>query len=250
MSIPFIHSESGSRSQRRFATTRWSLVLQARGATSPVSKMALSELCAAYWLPLYTFVRRHSRDGHEAQDLTQGFFAQLLSKNYLNDAQPNHGRFRSFLLAAVKHFLANERDKVQTLKRGGGIVLHSLDWQRGEDRFQLEPVDNVTPERLFEREWALALLDRVLERLTTEQQAAGKQAQFEVLSDFLTHDRTAVNYAAAAERLQTSEDAARVAAHRLRKRYRQLLRDEIAQTTQSPEEISDELRCLFAALRS
>ena len=218
------------------------------GANSDDARMALSELCEAYWLPLYAFIRRQTRDVHEAQDVTQAFFALLLSKHYLNDVHQDRGRFRAFLLASAKHFLANERDRARTLKRGGNITIHSFDWQRGEERLQHEPADNMIAERLFEREWALALLDRVLERLQTEQIAAGKQAGFAVLSEFLSMDRSLAKYSEAAEKLNISEEAARVAAHRLRTRYRRLLRDEIAQTTATAEEIDDELRCLFAVL--
>ncbi|MEZ6131446.1 MAG: sigma-70 family RNA polymerase sigma factor [Planctomycetaceae bacterium] len=230
-------------------TTRWSLVLQARGAADQHDvRLALAELCEAYWLPVYAFVRQQTRQIADAQDLTQAFFAELLSKQFLADAQPERGRFRSYLLAAAKHFLANERDKACTLKRGGGVTLQSLDWRRGEEQFRREPVDEMTPERLFERQWALAVLERVLERLQAEQATAGKAASFAVLSPFLSRNRRDMNYASAAEALRISEEAARVAVHRLRKRYRQLLRDEIAQTTATADDIDDELRCLFAAL--
>lgn len=225
-------------------------MLQARGSgSSPTARLALAELCESYWLPLYAFVRRHTRDIHEAQDLTQAFFAQLLSKKYLNDVQPDRGLFRSFLLAAIKHFLSNQRDREKALKRGGGVIIQSLDWQRGEERVSGQLCHDITAERLFEREWALALLDRVLERLKAEQSSPRKQAAFEVLSGCLAIDRAQIDYSAAAETLQQSEEAVRVAAHRLRKRYRHLLRDEIAHTTATPDDVEAELRSLFEALR-
>jgi len=238
----------------RFATTRWSLVLQARDRPSPDSREALADLCRAYWYPLYALIRRRSRDGHEAQDLTQGFFARLLEKDFLDDVDPARGRFRAFLLAAVKHFLANEWDKDQAAKRGGGhrivtLDAPSFDWDSGESRFLMEPSHELTAERLFERQWALALLDRVLNRLRDEHADAGKIAQFETLQPFLSTDRDAANYAGAAMKLNMTEAAVRVAAHRLRKRYRTLLRDEIAHTVATPEEVEDELRYLFTALK-
>ena len=241
-------STQQSRHRRKFATTRWSLVLQAKDVRSTQSQMALAELCEGYWLPLYTFIRRQTLNVDEAQDLTQAFFTQLLSKDYLQDVRPTRGRFRSFLLAAVKHFLSNERDKAAALKRGGAVTLHSLDWNIGEQAYQNEVVNNLTPERLFERKWAMALLERVLDRLKQEQATTGKASRFDVLSEFLTHDRTESNFASAASQLNMSVQAVRVATHRLRKRYRQLLREEIAQTTQSADEVEDELKCLFAAL--
>ena len=239
----------------RFATTRWSLVLQAKDQPSPDAREALADLCRAYWYPIYALIRRRSRDGHEAQDLTQGFFTRLLEKDFLGDVDPARGRFRAFLLAAVKHFIANEWDKDRAAKRGGGrrvvsLDTRSFDWDSGESRFLLEPSHELTAERLFERQWALALLDRVLSRLRDEHRDAEKLAQFETLQRFLSLDRDTANYADAAERLNTSEPAARVAAHRLRKRYRVLLRDEIAHTVATPEEVEDELRYLFVVLSS
>lgn len=231
-------------------TTRWSLVLQARdrGTTHDTGR-ALSELCESYWLPLYAFIRRQTKSVDEAQDLTQGFFERFLSKDFLGDVQPERGRFRSFMLAAARHYLSNERDRQRTIKRGGGITIQSLDWQQGEQRFLQEPADEMTAERLFERQWAVTLLSRVLDQLRSEQTTSAKQQCFEVLSQFLSADSKSIDHAAAAERLGMSEGAVRVATHRLRKRYRQLLRDEIAQTTASPDDVDDEIRHLFAALR-
>ena len=238
----------------RFATTRWSLVLQAKDRPSPDAVNALAGLCRAYWYPIYALVRRRSRDSHEAQDLTQEFFARLLEKDFLDDVDPARGRFRSFLLAAVKHFLMNVWDKDRAFKRGGGLRIVSLnagsfDWDSGESRFLLEPVHELTAERLFERQWALALLDRVLSRLRDEYSESGTRARFEALQPFLSIDREAANYADAAERTGSTESAVRVAAHRLRKRYRALLREEIANTVATKDEIEDELRYLFDVLK-
>jgi len=237
----------------RFATTRWSLVLQACDKSTPQACEALGSLCRAYWYPLYAFVRKRTYDGHTAQDLTQSFFARLVEKEFLAEVHPERGRFRAFLLAAIRHFLANEADREHAGKRGGGRRIVSLDalavdWDSGESRFLIEPSHELTAERLFERQWALALLDRVLSRLRDEQSAAGKITQFELLQPFLSLDRTTANYAEAARQLNSTDAAVRVAAHRLRKRYRELLRDEIAQTVATPEDVDDEIRHLFETL--
>lgn len=246
-------SNANAKPSRRFVTTRWSLVLQARDKGDPDGVAALADLCRAYWFPLYAFIRQRSRDGHEAQDLTQSFFARLLEKDFLDDVQPERGRFRAFLLAAVRHFVANEWDKQRAAKRGGGRWQQSLDagrfdWESGESRYLTEPSHDLTPERLFERQWAISLLERVLSRLRDEYVNAGKRDQFETLQPFLSTDRDSANYSEAAPRLSITVEAARVAAHRLRKRYRQLLRDEIAQTVATPDEIDDEIRHLFEVL--
>ena len=239
----------------RFATTRWSLVLKAKDRPSPDAAEALADLCRAYWYPLYAMIRRRSRDGHEAQDLTQEFFTRLLEKDFLDEVDPARGRFRAFLLAAVKHFLANEWDKEHAAKRGGGHRIHSLDvqafdWDSGESRFLTEASHELTPERLFERQWAIALLDRVLKRLRDDYVNLNKITEFETLAPFLSRERDGDNYAEASQRLCASESTIRVAAHRLRKRYRELLREEIAHTVATPEEVEDELRYLFVVLSS
>jgi len=244
---------SAPNANRRFATTRWSLVLQAKDRAAPQAAEALADLCRAYWYPLYAFVRRRSRDSHEAQDLTQSFFARLLEKDFLGEVAPERGRFRAFLLAAIKHFINNEWDRERAVKRGGDRQRLSLnaahfDWDSGESRFLTEPAHELSAERLFERQWALALLDRVLSRLRDEQIADGKRSQFETLQPFLSLDRETANYLEAANRLNTTEAAVRVAAHRLRKRYRSLLRDEIAQTVATSQDIDDEIRHLFLVL--
>lgn len=209
---------------------------------------ALAALCERYWYPLYACVRRRVADVHEAQDLTQEFFARLLEKNTLAVASPGRGRFRGFLRTALKNFLANEWDRAHAGKRGGAVRRLSLDLDAGESRVAIEPAHDLTPERLFDRQWALTLLDRVMRRLQDEYQSSGKAAQFERLKGTLTGDRGGLPYAALAADLGMSEDAARQAASRLRKRYRALLREEVAQTVAEPGDIEDEIRSLFEAL--
>jgi RNA polymerase sigma-70 factor (ECF subfamily) len=212
----------------RFATTQWSLVLSARERGLAAANDALAELCTLYWYPLYAFIRRQGYGADEAQDLTQGFFARLLEKDFLASVAREKGRFRSFLLAACKHFLSNERDRARALKRGGGEV--ALDFGAAEQRYAREPAHVLTPERLFERRWALTLLEQVLARLREEITAAGKGALFERLKGFLVGDEAAGSYRDAAKELQTSEGAVKVMVHRLRRRYKALLREEIERT--------------------
>jgi RNA polymerase sigma-70 factor (ECF subfamily) len=233
----------------RFATTHWSVVLAAGRKSSPRAQEALAALCQTYWYPLYACVRRQGHPPHAAQDLTQEFFARLLEKNFLGDVRRARGRFRSFLLAALKHFLANEWDRERALKRGGGREFISLEAE-AEARYALEPVDLDSPDRLYERRWALTLLERVLAALKREWTIAGRAAHFDALKDTLAGGRGSVPYAQLAERLGMSEEAVKVAAHRLRKRYRELLRSEIAQTVARPEEVEDEIRHLFTVLSS
>ena len=232
-----------------FTPTHWSVVLAAAGrADSTHARDALEKLCRNYWLPIYVFVRRQGHGPHDAQDLTQEFFARLLEKNFLAGAQREKGRFRSFLLASVKHFLANEWDKATAQKRGGGQVPISIDAVLGESSFGLEPADAVTAEKIYERRWALALLEQVLRRLREEYTRDGKEKQFEQLKPTLTEASRSVPYAEIAVRLGTSEGAVKVAVHRLRQRYRELLRAEIADTVANTSETDDEIRNLFAAL--
>ncbi len=237
------------RGGAQFTPTHWSVVLAAAGHADTVgARDALEKLCRNYWLPIYVFVRRQGQSAHDAQDLTQEFFARLLEKNFLAGAQREKGRFRSFLLASVKHFLANEWDKARAQKRGGGQVPISIDAELGENSFSLEPADTLTADRIFERRWALALLDLVLRRLREEYTQDGKEKQFNELKSTLTEGSRTVSYAEIATRLRTSEGAVKVAVHRLRQRYRELLRAEIADTVASPAEVEDEIRNLFAAL--
>ncbi len=234
----------------RFATTQWSVVASAGRGSTPEARTALATLCESYWFPLYAFVRREGCSADDAQDLIQAFFARLLEKKYLAAADPERGRFRSFLLAALKHFLANQRKRGRAQKRGGGRAAISLDFPAAEDRYRLEPADTLTPERLYEKRWALALLDRVLKRLRDELAAAGKLARFDHLKQFLTGEPEADSYRQIAGQLAMSEGAVKVAVHRLRRRYRELLEDEIAQTVAGPEEIEDERRALVAAVQA
>ena len=229
----------------RFATTHWSIVVSAGGVRSPEASRSLAILCENYWFPLYAFVRRAGHSAEDAQDLTQEFFVRLLDKHFLAMADSKKGRFRTFLITAVKRFLANEYDRVRAKKRGGGQRIVSLEGL--EVRYCQEPADTLTPERIFERQWALTLLDQVLARLQTEMAAEGKAALFDALKGHLTGSHLA-GYATTAARLGMTEGAVKVAAHRLRQRYRELLREEIAQTVASPDEVEEEIRYLFACL--
>ena len=241
---------SSSAEQRGFATTQWSLVLRAARPEDSVARAALEALCRRYWFPLYAFARRRVSAIHEAQDLTQEFFLRLLQNNSLAAASPERGRFRSFLLASLKNFLSNEWDRANAQKRGGGRERWSLDWEIGESRLSREPAHADTPEREFERQWALTLLDVVVRRLQDEFATAGKSRQFERLKESLSGSRSGIDYPTVATELQMSAEAARQAAHRLRKRYRELLRDEVAQTVESPDEVDDEINRLFEAVAS
>jgi RNA polymerase sigma-70 factor (ECF subfamily) len=231
-----------------FATTQWSLVLAAGGEVSPERAEALRQLCSRYWLPVYSYVRRRGRDEHEAQDLTQEFFARLLEREMLSLANPARGRFRSFLLTCLKRFLINQREWACAQKRGGGRPVLSLDFAVGQSQRRFEPVESVTPDQLYERQWALTLLDHVLDSLEREMTAAGKSEHFTVLKQYLTRRSGNDSYESAGRALGMSGGAAKVAAHRLRNRYRELVREEIAHTVSDPEEIEDEIRSLFAAL--
>ncbi len=240
--------ETALKAAREFATTRWSVVIAAGSPSSPKSAAALSHLCQAYWYPLYAFVRRQGHSAHDAQDLTQEFFARLLEKNYLAAVSREKGRFRSFLLASLKHFLANEWDKARALKRGGGQEIIHLDAHDAETRYHLEPKEVQSADKIYERRWAMTLLDRVLERLREEQVAAGKAEQFELMKTCLMGERAAQPYAELAGQLKMTEGNVKVIVHRLRQRYRELLRSEIAETVASPADVDEELRQLFAAL--
>jgi RNA polymerase sigma-70 factor (ECF subfamily) len=232
----------------RFATTHWSIVLAARDPVQPQSREALSELCMIYWYPLYAFVRRRGQAPEEAQDLTQAFFLRLLEKDYLRVVDRAKGRFRSFLLAAFEHFLHNEYDRARARKRGGGRQPLSLDFTSAEDRYAVEPAHTETPDKLFERRWALTLLYCVLARLEQEWKDAGKEKIFERLRPCLLEEPQSLPYAAIGEELHMSPAAVKMVVHRLRKRYRALLREEIARTVEDPEQVDDEIAGLFAAL--
>ena len=231
-----------------FQTTHWSLVLRAGHREDQDSGVALAELCQRYWYPVYAYVRRRTTDVHEAQDLVQEFFAWLLEKNPLAGASPERGRFRAFLLTAVKNFLANQRDRAKAQKRGGGVRPWRVDLEAGESRLSFEPADDMTPERLFERQWVLTLLDLVMRQLETEYRVSGRAEHFERLKGVLAGQSDRLPYAALGAELQISEEAARQAASRLRKRYRELLRAEVSQTLADPGDIDDEIRSLFEVL--
>jgi DNA-directed RNA polymerase specialized sigma24 family protein len=232
----------------KFDTTSWTLVRAAAVDPTEESRQALATLCQTYWSPVYAFVRRNGYDREQAQDLTQGFFTQLLEKRFLVDADQQRGKFRSFLLTAVKHFLANEWDREHALKRGGGKVPVSIDVVAAESWYAPSVVAEGTPESLFERRWALSLLERTLARLRAEFVAAGKTSQFDSLSPFLNKDSGDKRYEDLAEQLGLSAGALRMSVHRMRRRYRDLLREEIAHTVSTTDEIDDEIRFLVSTL--
>jgi RNA polymerase sigma-70 factor (ECF subfamily) len=224
----------------------------AGGGAPPTSAHdALAWLCRTYWYPLYAFVRSRGYAPEESQDLTQAFFARLLEKNVLRSADPDRGRFRSFLLASLKHFLANEWDRARAAKRGGGEPALSIEInvEDAERRFGREPADVLTPERIFERNWALTLLDSVLADLRSQYHRDGKGELFDRLKGSLTGDAGGASYAEIASASGMTEGAVQVAVHRLRRRYRDLLREHICQTVASPEDVDEEIRDLFKAVR-
>ena len=231
-----------------FATTHWSVVLTAQRTDTTRAQDALAKLCQTYWYPLYAFVRRQGHSPHDAQDLTQEFFARLLAKNYLAGVAPEKGNFRSFLLAAMKHFLANEWDRAHAAKRGGGQAIISLDDTDAEERYQLEPVDNMTADKLFDRRWVLTLLEQVMTRLRSEYAELGNAELYAKLKDNLAGSRESAPYSQLATELKMSEGAVKVAVHRLRARYREMLREEIAQTVSNQAEVDEEIHHLFALL--
>lgn len=232
-----------------FATTHWSLVVSAGRSSDPdKARAAIQSLCESYWQPLYSYVRRRGYSPDDAQDLTQEFFARLLENNRFARADQNCGKFRSFLLGSLKNFLSDEWDKSHALKRGGGQVTCSLTRDAGERTYELEPVNNVTPEQLFERRWALTLLNNVMQKLKAEHEQVGKAELFDALSPCLVGERTAQPYAELAQELHLSEGAIKSVVHRLRTRYRELLRHEIANTVASPGEIEEELNYLVTVL--
>jgi RNA polymerase sigma factor (sigma-70 family) len=248
MAMPASVAETREGGREWFHTTHWSTVLTAGQCHTPRSAEALEKLCRKYWYPLYAYVRRRGEDSHTAEDLTQEFLARFLAGNHVAKASPDKGRFRFYLLTALRHFLAEARDYDRRLKRGGGQRVLSLDEPIGEERYRLEPQDDATPERLFDRRWALAVLEQVLKQLGREYQAAGKGPLFHQIKGFLTDEDSAA-YPRIARDLEMSEGALRVAVHRLRRRYGELLRQEIAHTVASPEEVPEEMRHLREVLR-
>ncbi|MBI2947188.1 MAG: sigma-70 family RNA polymerase sigma factor [Verrucomicrobia bacterium] len=242
--IPIGPNKGGAQ----FATTHWTVVLAAVERSSPQASDALGKLCQTYWYPLYAFVRRQGYTADDAQDLTQEFFCRLFEKNYLADVRREKGKFRTFLLAAMKHFLANERVRSRRIKRGGGRTLLSLEDGQAEQRYLLDPENDLSPEKLYEQRWATTIMEQALTRLREKCERTGKSTQFQLLKNFLTTEPNDGDYAAIATRLKISPGAVGVAVHRLRHRYGELIRAEIAQTVAQPADIDDELRYLYAIL--
>ena len=238
----------GAVAQPLFATTHWSAVMAAGQGGTPQSAVALERLCSTYWYPLYAYGRRQGYDVADAQDLTQGFFAHILSRGFLKRANPSKGKFRSFVLASLKYFLADEWAKLQAQKRGGGRSPVFLDAQTAEARYRLEPVDLMDAEKIFERRWATALLERVLDRLEEEFSESGRKPVFDQLRAFLLGEKGSATYAEIAAASMMTEGAVKVAVHRLRQRYRELFREEVAHTVEQPSELNDEVRHLFSVL--
>jgi len=230
-----------------FVTTHWSVVLSAREKGSAQSAVALETLCRSYWYPLYAYLRRQGRAPHDAQDLTQAFFARLLQKDYLQAAAREKGKFRTFLLVAFKRFLANEWDREHAQKRGGFTPVVSIDHELAESRFAAEPAHNLQPDVLFDRQWAMALLDQTMRQLQEEYVSSGRAKLFEYLQSCLAREESALPYGEIAARLKLTEAAVKMAVHRLRARYREILRAQIAHTVSGPEQVEEEIRDLFAS---
>jgi DNA-directed RNA polymerase specialized sigma24 family protein len=243
------HANSNPRGDRPFAATRWSVVLVAGHRSSPDSRRALESLCQAYWYPLYAYVRRRVPDGNDAQDLTQAFFAELLAKNYVGAATAERGRFRAFLLSSLKHFLSKEWERARAQKRGAGKAPISLDFESANSQYRSEPSCGLTAEQIYDREWAVALLGRIMKRLEAELVQAGKAKQFGELKGFLIGEHAGATYSDVATTLEMTEAAVKMVTHRMRQRYRELLRSEIAETVAGPEEVEDEILKLFATLQ-
>jgi RNA polymerase sigma-70 factor (ECF subfamily) len=235
------------RSDAWFVTTHWSVVVSAGRSDTPRAAEALQRLCQAYWYPLYAYVRRRGYSPHDAQDLTQGFFARLLQRNAMTKVDPAKGKFRSFLLASMNHFLSDEWDKSRAQKRDGGQLI-SLDLESAETRYLRQPDDTLPAEKAFERRWALTVLEQVYERLRHDYTSENKGELFEALRFSLMGERSEVPYAELARQLNMNEGAVKVAVHRLRQNYRKRLRAQIAETVATPEEVEEELRCLLRAV--
>ena len=231
----------------QFSTTRWSVIVAAGRSTGDSARAALETLCRDYWYPLYAYLRRSGQSPNDAEDLTQGFFAGFLAKNYLADLSPEKGRFRSYLLGALKHHVSGVRKRARAAKRGGGKAPLPLDFERAEERYRLEPSHDVTPDRIYERSWAIALLENVVEKLERDYADRGNGDLFAALRGFLTgaDDTPYVDVGAG---LDMSEGAVKVAVHRMRRRYGELLRDEITRTLEPGDDVESEIRHLFAAL--
>ena len=237
------------RGEARFATTRWSLVIAAGGTDSQEVRPAMGHLIERYWYPLYAFVRRKGRDAEEAFDMTQEFLLRLLDRNFLASADPSKGRFRTFLLTALERFLIDEWRRETRERRGGGRTILSLSPVDAEDRYRLEPADTATPESIYERRWALALLEQALRRLREECTAAGRQELFRAVEPLLSGEDSGRPYAAIATGLEMTEGALKTAIHRLRRRFAVILRAEIAETVARPEDVDEEVQHLFRSLK-
>ena len=247
---PNSSSPPASVAQAHFVTTHWSVVLAARDSDSPGATAALERLCQTYWRPLYAFIRREGHDATEAQDLTQEFFLRLISRNFLHHLRHQQGRFRSFLLTFLKHFLLDYREKAGAQKRGGGKTFVSLEQITREESSLDDPADKLSPDQAFERRWAQTVMQHALTRLRMEYQSTGRGALFDSLSDFHPREPGGSSYAEIGTRLGLSETAVKSAAQRLRQRHREILREEIAHTVIRPDEIEDEIRHLREVLSS
>ena len=243
--MPENRSTGRPKASPAFDTTEWTVVLEAADSEASNFQEALGVLCETYWYPLYAFIRRRGYDRAQAEDLLQGFFARLLDKGDLRMADPNRGRFRTFLLVSVKNYIANQHDHERALKRGGGLTHMSLDFDDGEHRFSFEPPDLHTPEEVYERRWALTHIDHALGRLKEEMEQAGHDRRYELLHEFLTESRPDLSYTDAAAALELKEGAARVAVHRMRKRFGEILREQVAQTLADRRGVDEEMRHLL-----
>jgi RNA polymerase sigma-70 factor (ECF subfamily) len=242
------NTDATTRGEDWFTSTHWSVVLAAGQSESPAAQRALEKLCCTYWYPLYAYVRRQGHSPHDAQDLTQGFFAQVLERNDFGQVDRQKGKFRAFLVASLKHYLSDQRDRERAAKRGGQRKILSLDEHSAEERYRLEPADEASPDKLFGRRWALTTLDEAVCRLRKEYRDTGKGGLFEQLQDFLSGALEASSYGDAASRLGMTESTLKSYVHRLRQRNREILREVIADTVASREQIDEELQDLFAAL--
>lgn len=230
-----------------FATTRWTVVLAAGSRSTPIADVALEELCRTYWYPLYAYVRRHGHSREDAEDLTQSFSPAFCKKTISKNSRPSTANFAPFFWLRSNTFWPMNRARARRQKRGGGVALLSLDWQGADTRYQIEPADLLSPDKIYDRAWAVTLLERVITRLREENAADGKAAIFERLKPFLMVGRSDIPYAQTADGLALTEGAACVAVHRLRRRYRELLREEIGQTLSDPAQVEEEMRALFSA---